>query len=75
MKIELWDIDRPKDYPANARKWGNRAIDKVGASIKAYGWRQPVVVDKHEVIVIGHRAAPRAGASARRSARCMWHMT
>src|ERR1017187_5316491 len=54
MKIELWEIDRPKDYPQNARKWGNRAIAKVGASIKAYGWRQPIVVDKHEVIVIGH---------------------
>jgi DNA modification methylase len=54
MKIEMWDIDRPKDYPRNARKWGDRAIAKVGASIQAYGWRQPVVVDKHEVIVIGH---------------------
>jgi hypothetical protein len=54
MKIELWDIDRPKDYPGNARKWSGRAIDKVGTSIKTYGWRQPIVVDKHEVIVIGH---------------------
>ncbi len=62
MKIEMWDIDRPRDYPGNARKWSDRAIAKVGMSIKAYGWRQPVVVDKHEVIVIGHlrRAAGRS---------------
>jgi hypothetical protein len=54
MKIEMWDIDRPKDYPGNARKWSSRAIEKVGASIKAYHWRQPVVGDKDGVIVIGH---------------------
>jgi hypothetical protein len=62
MKIEMWDIDRPKDYPGNARKWSKQAIAKVGASIKAFRWRQPVVVDKNEVIVIGHlrRAAGRS---------------
>lgn len=54
MKIEMWDIDRPKDYPKNARKWGPNAVAKVGASIKTYGWRQPIVVDKDGVIVIGH---------------------
>lgn len=54
MQIELWDIERPKDYPNNARKWSAKAVEKVAASIKAFGWRQPVVVDKDEVIVIGH---------------------
>ncbi len=54
MQIEMWDIDRPKDYPANARKWSKRAIEVVAASIREYGWRQPVVVDSAEVIVIGH---------------------
>jgi len=54
MNIEMWPIDRPKDYPRNARKWSAQAISKVGASIREYGWRQPVVVDSKEVIVIGH---------------------
>lgn len=54
MLIENWPIDRPKDYPHNARKWTKQAIEKVAASIRAYGWRQPVVVDLNEVIVIGH---------------------
>jgi hypothetical protein len=54
MNVEMWDIDRPRDYPGNARKWSDRAVAKVGMSIKAYGWRQPVVVDKDGVIVIGH---------------------
>lgn len=61
MKIEVWDIERPKDYPQNARKHGPRALQKLAASIRLYGWRQPVVVDKDEVIIIGHlrRAAAR----------------
>jgi len=62
MLIEMWPIDRPKDYPNNPRKWSAQAIAKVGASIREYGWRQPVVVDAAEVIVIGHlrRAAGRS---------------
>jgi DNA modification methylase len=54
MQIELWPIDRPKDYPKNARKWSAQAVKKVASSIHAYGWRQPVVVDADGVIVIGH---------------------
>jgi DNA modification methylase len=52
--IENWPIDRPKDYPKNARKWSAQAVEKVAASIREYGWRQPVVVDANDVIVIGH---------------------
>src|SRR5260370_9726945 len=54
MLIEIWPIDRPKDYLKNARKWSAQAVEKVASSIDAYGWRQPVVVDANEVIVIGH---------------------
>jgi hypothetical protein len=61
FEIELWPIDRPRDYPQNARKWSANAIEKVASSIREYGWRQPIVVDTHDVIVIGHlrRAAGR----------------
>jgi hypothetical protein len=54
LSIEIWPIDRPKDYPQNPRKWSGHAIEKVAASIREYGWRQPVVVDTNDVIVIGH---------------------
>ena len=54
MQIEYWDINRAKDYHKNARKWSAHAVEKAAASIKAFGWRQPVVVDSEEVIVIGH---------------------
>jgi len=52
--IEWWDVERPKDYPLNARKWKPEAVAKVADSLKRYGWRQPIVVDEAGVIVIGH---------------------
>lgn len=54
MEIELWPIDRPKPYPKNARKWSADAVAKVASSIRAYGFRQPIVVDAQGVIIIGH---------------------
>ena len=54
MNIEYWPIDRPKPYPKNARKWGAAAVEKVASSIRAFGFRQPIVVDAQGVIVIGH---------------------
>ena len=41
-------------YPNNARVIPPSAIEKVAASIRAFGWRQPVVVDSAGVIVVGH---------------------
>jgi hypothetical protein len=35
LTIEYWPTERPKDYPQNARKWGKKAVSKVGASLKA----------------------------------------
>jgi ParB-like chromosome segregation protein Spo0J len=54
MKIELWPIDKPVPYARNARKFPQSAIDKVAASIKEFGWQQPIVVDVNRVIVVGH---------------------
>lgn len=54
MEIESWPIDRPVPYPRNPRKIPPEAIDKVAASIRAFGWRQPIVVDRAGVIVVGH---------------------
>jgi DNA modification methylase len=54
VEIETWPIDRPKPYPQNARKWSADAVAKVESSIRAYGFRQPIVVDVHGVIIIGH---------------------
>lgn len=54
MKVELWAIDRVKPYEKNARVIPQKAIDKVAASIKEFGFRQAIVVDKKGVICCGH---------------------
>src|SRR6516162_8073157 len=54
MVIEMWPIDRPIEYARNARKITQAAVDKVAASIQEFGFRQPIVVDKGGVIIVGH---------------------
>src|SRR5688500_11919304 len=53
MHIELWSIERVKPYDRNSRL-NDAAVDAVVASLREFGWRQPIVVDRHGVIVVGH---------------------
>ena len=53
MKVELTEIGRVIPYARNPRK-NEAAIAKVAASIKEYGFRQPIVVDEEMVIIAGH---------------------
>jgi len=53
MLIEDWAITRVRPYPNNPRVLRN-AAEKVAESIKAFGWRQPIVVDAEGVIIAGH---------------------
>lgn len=46
-------IDKIRPYPNNPRKHGV-AIDLVAASIKTYGFLQPIVCDMQGVIIVGH---------------------
>jgi DNA modification methylase len=54
LQIESWEIDKPIPYARNARKIPQKAIDKVAASLQEFGWQQPLVVDKHGVLIAGH---------------------
>jgi ParB-like chromosome segregation protein Spo0J len=53
MKVELIEISRVVPYARNPRRNEN-AIAKVAASIKEFGFRQPIVVDEEMVIIAGH---------------------
>ena len=64
MKIEIADINSIKPYENNPRKLSETAIGKVAMSLKEYGFRQPIVVDKDRIIVAGHtrfRASQKLG--------------
>ena len=64
MKIEIADINSIKPYENNPRKLSEKAIETVAMSLKEYGFRQPIVVDKDRIIVVGHtryRASKKLG--------------
>jgi DNA modification methylase len=64
LQVHWWPINKPIPYARNSRKIPERAIDKVAASIKEFGFRQAIVVDKDGVIICGHTrilAAKRLG--------------
>lgn len=52
LSVQMLPIGRIKRYAGNPRK-NERAVAKVAASIQEFGWRQPIVVDAHMVIVAG----------------------
>ncbi|MBN9517670.1 ParB N-terminal domain-containing protein [bacterium] len=53
MDVEMWPVGRLKPYPGNPRH-NDAGVDAVAASLKAFGFRQPCVVDEQDVIVVGH---------------------
>ena len=53
LSVEPWAIDRVIPYARNPRK-NDAAVAAVAASIKEFGWRQPIVVDEDGVVLAGH---------------------
>ncbi len=53
MQIEAWKIDDVRPYHNNPRV-NDQAVAAVAASIREFGFRQPIVVDEEGVIIVGH---------------------
>lgn len=53
MQTETWSIDRVKPYERNPRQ-NKHAVDAVANSLRAFGFRQPIVVDAEGTIIVGH---------------------
>lgn len=54
MEIEYVAVKEFKPYSKNAKKHPLKQVEKVAASIKRFGFLQPLVVDKDNVIIVGH---------------------
>jgi len=54
MNIENIKIEDIKPYVKNAKKHDERQIKNVMESIKQFGFAQPLVIDKDNVLIIGH---------------------
>lgn len=63
MQVQSMKIDEVKPYPNNPRN-NDDGVKAVANSIKEFGWQQPIVVDKDNVIIVGHtryKAAKKLG--------------
>ena len=63
LKIEYKDISELIPYINNPRI-NDGAVDKVAASIKEFGFKNPIIIDKENVIIAGHtrlKAAKKLG--------------
>jgi ParB-like chromosome segregation protein Spo0J len=52
MHVEMRNINEIKPYPNNPRH-NDHAVDAVAASILAFGFRQPLVLDEDSMIIVG----------------------
>ena len=53
MKIEYMDIDTLIPYENNPRN-NDEAVKYVANSIKEFGFKNPIIIDKDNVVVAGH---------------------
>lgn len=54
MTVRWRTIVSLKPNPQNARVHPPEQLDKLAASIRAFGFASPVLIDKHSMIVVGH---------------------
>lgn len=54
MKIEMMKIKDLIPYEKNAKRHNRTQIQNVAESIRRFGFAQPLVVDKENVLIIGH---------------------
>lgn len=54
MDIQWRDIETVKPYERNAKKHPDDQVQHIANSLKRFGWKQPLVVDKDGVVVVGH---------------------
>lgn len=54
IKIESWPIENLTPYDMNVKKHEKDQVRKIAESIQRHGFDQPIVVDRHGVIIKGH---------------------
>lgn len=54
MNVQNRKLSELTPYPGNAKKHNKKQIANVAESIRQYGFVQPIVVDRDDVIIIGH---------------------
>ena len=54
MQFKQVDVDSLKAYPQNARTHNEKQVAQIAESIKEFGVLAPCLVDKDNVLIVGH---------------------
>ena len=71
LKIEYIDIDKIKPYEKNPRH-NEEAIPYVMNSIKEFGFKNPIIIDKNNVIIAGHTRLESAKRLGMKEVPCLY---
>lgn len=70
MQIVEKRLEEIKPYEKNPRR-NDAAVEYVAESLKQFGWRQPLVIDKEGVIIVGHTRYKAAQSLGMKTAPCL----
>lgn len=54
LKVVYRDVSELIPYARNARTHSDEQIERIAASIKEFGWTNPILIDGESVIIAGH---------------------
>ncbi len=54
LLVRLWPIDRLLPYARNSRTHSDEQVAQIAASIREFGWTNPVLVGADGIIIAGH---------------------
>ena len=54
MNIEYLPINTLTPYQKNAKKHPPEQVQYIANSLQRFGWKQPLVIDKDNIVVVGH---------------------
>ena len=53
-KLEQWPIERLRPYERNPRTHSPEQVKKIAASLREFGWTNPILVDRDAGVIAGH---------------------
>ena len=54
MQVEVWPVNRLIPYARNARTHSDEQVAQVAASMRQFGWTNPILVANDNTIIAGH---------------------
>ncbi len=54
QEIVLRNVEELLEYPHNAKKHPEWQVVKISDSIREFGFKQPIVLDKEDAVIVGH---------------------